>query len=230
MKQGRFFRACRAVYRLFHPRWKAQVRQPAVPTVYICSHQNMQGPLTTLAFLPFAVHPWILSVFFDRESCKKQYAEYTFSKRYGMPEKAANALAGIVSGVVSALVRSTGAIPVWRGDRKRITETFSESLSALKRGESILIYPDIQYAQVSGEMGRIYEGFILLGKMYARETGKSLRFAPLYCDRNAKRILEGTESLYNPAANVHAERTRIAAELVENVNRMAKNAGKVPQA
>lgn len=220
MVQGAFYKTLRVFYRAFHGRWHTQVKAPQVPTVYICSHQNMQGPITTLAYLPFPVHAWILNVFFDRESCRKQYSEFTFSKRFGMPQWLADALAWIVSGVVSALVRSTGAIPVWRGT-SRINETFRDSVEALKAGESLLIFPDVEYSQDSGEMGKIYEGFILLGRMYAHNTGLPLNFVPLYCDENRKEIVEGEPIRYDPTAPSKTERARISTALVESVNRMA---------
>lgn len=220
MTQGAFYKTLRAIYRFFRRGWQAKVKAPETPTVYICSHQNMHGPITTLAYLPFPVHAWILNVFFDRESCRKQYAEFTFSKRFGMPQRLADALAWIVSGVVSGLVRSTGAIPVWRGT-SRINETFRDSVEALKAGDSLLIFPDVQYSQDSGEMGSIYEGFILLGRMYAHSTGLSLNFVPLYCDEDGKEIREGEPIAYDPEAPSKSERARISAALVESVNRMA---------
>ena len=220
MQQTGLFKVIRFGSRLVHPGWRSEVQAPQGPCVYICSHHNLHGPITSLTWLGFPVHPWVLNVFFDRESCRKQYAEYTFSKRFGMKPWLANLCADVTSGVVSAIVRSTGAIPVWRGS-PRLPETFRESMEALKNGESLLIFPDIAYSGESTGIGEIYEGFLLLGRMYGRETNRSLAFIPLHLDYEKKRILEGEPVLYDPAAPPKEERKRAAAALTARINAMA---------
>ena len=62
-KRGVLFYACRGVLRLKNLGWRTEVEQFPEPCVYICSHSNMAGPLTTLAQLPqdpfqeFLTHP-----------------------------------------------------------------------------------------------------------------------------------------------------------------------------
>ena len=97
-RQGPLFIAVRFVWRLVRPRWRTQVEQIQGPCVYICSHSNMAGPLTTLAQLPFPVRPWVLHLFFDREDCRRQFADYTFSQRFGMPKWLAGVLARLTAG------------------------------------------------------------------------------------------------------------------------------------
>ncbi len=220
MKQGAMFRIGRFGSRIIHPGWKVDVQPPAEPSVYICSHHNMHGPVTALTWLPFPVRPWVLSVFFDYQSCKKQYSEYTFSKRYGMPQWLATFLASAVSGVVAGVVHSACAVPVWRGSSK-IHSTFRESGDALCAGDSLLIFPDIAYSAENQGIGEIYEGFLLLGRLYARETGKNLAFIPLYCDENTRHIREGKAIVYNASAPSKDERRRVAGELIAEINEMA---------
>ena len=220
MQQTGLFKVIRFGSRLVHPGWRSEVKPPQGPCVFICSHHNLHGPITSLTWLPFPVHPWVLNVFFDRESCRKQYAEYTFSKRFGMKPWLANLCADVTSGAVSAIVRSTGAIPVWRGS-SRLPETFRESMEALKNGESLLIFPDVAYSGENEGIGEIYEGFLLLGRMYGRETNQSLAFIPLHLDYEKKRILEGAPVLYDPTQPPKEERKRAAAALTGEINAMA---------
>lgn len=92
----------------------------------------MAGPLATLCWLPFSVRPWVFHVFTVKKTCYKQFSGYTFSQRFGLPQPLANLLAGIVSGYVSTLMTSTGAIPVYRGSI-HIGATFKETVAALRR-------------------------------------------------------------------------------------------------
>ena len=98
-KRGALFYACRGVLRLKNLGWRTEVEQFPEPCVYICSHSNMAGPLTTLAQLPFPVRPWVLHLFFDREDCRRQFADYTFSQRFGMPKWLAGVLARLTAGL-----------------------------------------------------------------------------------------------------------------------------------
>ena len=112
---GPLARFLRAGVRPFLHRWDtsgAQIAQP--PAVDVVHHRNMSGPVHTLALLPDEPRPWVLHVFLDRHECFAQYYGYTFRKRFGWPAPAAWAAAGVLSLTVPAVVRSFGAIPVYR--------------------------------------------------------------------------------------------------------------------
>lgn len=223
---GKFCRIGQAAYKLTHPGWRMNVTPPQEPTVYICSHHNMQGPVTTLAFTPFHVRAWVLHVFFDRESCYRQYADYTFTQRFGMPQWLGKALAWAVSGVVSGLMHSMHAIPVHRGT-SRIMETFRESLSALKEGDNLIIFPDIAYSAENEGIGSIYEGFLMLEKSWRRTEGKNLRFVPLYIDEPRKRVLEGAQIRFDPDKDFKSDLPRVSEAIREEINSLAQNAEKL---
>ena len=206
---GCFARFC---LKMKHRGWRSEVPEPTEPCVFVCSHQNLAGPLMTLTFLPFFVRPWVLSVFMERKTCYRQYADYTFSKRHGMPGPLARFLAWCASGAVSALMRSIRGIPVYRGNM-RIGATFRQSVEALQAGYSILLFPDVEYTKASEGIGEMYDGFILLGRAYARATGRSLAFYPLYCDMKTRRIVRREPVQYRADAPPNEERVRVKEEL-----------------
>ena len=191
---GRFYgslvRFIRALAKVFTPKYKNTVIPPEEPTVYVCRHLNMRGPITTLVRLDFHVHPMILFCFFDKEECYKQYAEFTFTVRQGKKRKKHNFKAYAASRVVPRIMKSLGGIPVHRGTDTRSVQTMRDSLSYLEKGESVIVYPDIDYTAGYEKESEIYEGFLLLGQLYKRSTGKSLRFVPLYIDDAEKSIKE----------------------------------------
>ena len=132
---GPLARFLRAGVRPFLHRWDtsgAQKAQP--PAVYVVHHRNMSGPVHTLALLPDEPRPWVLHVFLDRHECFAQYYGYTFRKRFGWPAPAAWAAAGVLSLTVPAVVRSFGAIPVYRS-LKETRDMMEQSAQALLRGE-----------------------------------------------------------------------------------------------
>lgn len=160
------------------------------PTVFIVHHQNLRGPITTMAWFDRALRPWVLSAFCARETCFRQFCDYTFTQRYHYRRASAAALAYPISFLVPALMNSMRALPVYREPRETI-KTFRQSLAALQAGQSLLISPDVNYADSSETIGELYEGFLSLEKYYQRETGLHVPFVPLHIDVPGRRILVG---------------------------------------
>ena len=75
MERGKLFLFSRFFVRLYIGRWTVDAAPPAEPTVYVCSHSNLLGPLATLCWLPVPARPWTFHMFLDRENC----AEYGFT-------------------------------------------------------------------------------------------------------------------------------------------------------
>ena len=82
-------------------------------------------------------------------------------------------------------MRSMGAIPVHRGTA-RIGTTFKESVAALQAGDSILIFPDVDYTDGSEGIGEIYDGFLLLERFWRKASARPLRFVPLRLDADCR--------------------------------------------
>lgn len=217
MKRGKLFGFSRFFVRLGIGRWKVSVEPPDGPTAYICSHANLRGPLATLCWLPFPVRPWVLHVFTEREACRAQYRDYTFSHRFGMPKLAAAFFAGAVSGYVSALMCSLGAIPVYRGTAQ-IRETFRETVTALQAGDCVLIFPNVDYADTSERVGEVYEGFLLLERFWRRVSDQPLQFVPLHMSAAGRSITAGRAVCFNRSAGWKEEMRRVREALREGMN------------
>lgn len=218
MERGKLFYVSRFFVRLGLGHWAVDAAEPKGPTVYVCSHKNMRGPLATLAWLPFTVRPWVLHVFCSQETCQKQYGEYTFSKRFGLPVPIANFLAWLVSGFVSALMESLGAIPVYRGT-VRIGSTFKETVAALQAGDNVLVFPDVDYTDTSEGIGEVYDGFLLLERFWRKTSEEPLRFVPLKMDARSKRITEGRAVSFDRHAEWKSELLRVRSALQAEINR-----------
>ncbi len=185
---GKLFRFCRAVLRPLAPRYTIVHPERLVePAVYLCRHADIYGIVLNLLWLPVPVRTWGLHQFRDREACYRHLRDITFGARYGWPRWKATSLAWLAAIGLSALYRSAGCIPVYRGSAQIIT-TFRESTAALKRGESLLIFPDKDYASTDSEVSELYEGFLSVDRFYHRATGKHIPFVPLYIDREARTI------------------------------------------
>lgn len=185
---GRFARIARWTLRCLSRPYEAKVEAPAQPTIYVCRHLNMHGPYTTLKWLPFQVHPFSLSVFFEDESAIRHYREYTFAARKGKKAPKFNLWAWIAGKVTVRLLRSFQAAPVYRDSRS--ISTIRQALKYLLRGDSMVIWPDKEYTAGYDKPCQIYSGFLYLGELYRMKTGRSLPLVPLYVDDEHRCILQ----------------------------------------
>lgn len=223
---GRFFRFLRKGLKILNI---LQYKTPPAseftePAVYVCRHSDNMGPVLTMANLPIAVHPWAYYVWCGEEECRRQCVEYTFTVRYGWSRRKAELVAGLIAKPFTALIRSAGAISVFRNSL-RIRETFRESVDALKRGESLLIFPDVDYTAQEGETGTLYDGFLMLEKLYYKETGKHLPFIPVHISRAQKSLMIARPILFGESASFREEKERIIQQMQDALNELNQQYG-----
>lgn len=217
IRRGPLFYFCRTLLRWKYPGWRAEVEHFSTPCVYICSHNNMVGPLTTLSRFPFPVRPWVLYVFFTWKDCCRQYAGYTFSQRLGLPRWLAWLCGGVSAAVISPFVRSAAGIPVYRGS-VRAAATFRETIAALEAGDPVILYPDVDYADTSQGIGEVYNGFLLLERFWRRRHDQPLSFVPVCMDRAEKRLRSGRPVQFDRSMPFDQELIRVREELRRQIN------------
>lgn len=224
---GVFFRIVRFFLRLGYPKYSLQLSQPLTePVVFVSHHQNLFGPFVTLLWFPKSLHAWILDVFLEQRTCYQQYVDYTFTKRHGMNTVLAKICAFPLSFFISKLLSSGGGIPVFRGSRK-IIGTFRKSVEALKKGESIVIFPDIDYSDTSSSMKEMYEGFLYLEKYYFNDTGKHLCFVPLFASKNKKVIIADKPIYFRDGKDFDKERKIVYLKIHDRLNDLAEKCGDI---
>ena len=115
-------------------------------------------------------------------------------------------------------MRSIGPIPVYRGSVK-IKETFRSTISALQAGDSVLIFPDVDYTDSTDGIGSVYDGFLLIDRFWSRVSREPLDFVPLRLDTAARRITAGKAVRFDRSADRKSEMVRVREALREEINR-----------
>jgi len=187
---GKYARFGRWLFRTSSHRYKTGITQPSEPVVYVCRHLNMHGPYTTMKWLPFDVHPMIIHMFFERKKTVEHMTQYTFSARYGKKPKRFNLAAHVMSWIAPPLMHSLQGVPVYREGTKSIS-TIKCGMKYLTKGESLIIYPDVDYTGSYDKPSEIYEGFLYIGELYYKKTGKPLQFVPLIIDDQNRQMISG---------------------------------------
>ena len=224
--QGSYYRNCRRILRLRRYRGYS-IREEAKNSgaiVYICRHRNAIGPVACLCVLPLGARPWAFAPFMDVKSCRDHLASYTFPVKWKLTPALSRILAAVLGPLFAKLVCSTGAIPVYRNSLK-VRETYQQSLKALEEGDQLLIFPDINYDEKSGETGELYEGFLLLEQLWNRKTGEHIQFVPVNISVNNRTLTIGKGISFSGARPYREEKDEIIKRLGDTINAMAREYG-----
>ncbi len=212
---GFFLRFCRFFFNIFVRKYKCKLQTPEKPTVYLCRHLHTHGPIKVYQSLNFDVHSYVLKNFFTFKSCFQQFGGYTFTvkhKKRGIGLFFARIGAFFAALVVAPLVRSTRAIPVYRGGNDSI-KTLRKSMEYLDKGESIMIYPDVDYTASADKASEIYTGFLFLDKLYYNKHKEHLDFVVVRLDTENKEIVESGRARFAENGDFRAQLPQVADEL-----------------
>lgn len=213
-------RFLRVLGRLFTSHYKVySEKELPSPAVYVIHHQNLRGPITSMLLVDTPFRLWTFSPFCVRETCYRQYVDYTFTKRFGMHEKLAEILAYPLSFFVSGILKSAKVIPVYRHSI-RITETFKQSVSVLLGNENVLICPDVDYRDTSSEIKTMYTGFLNIDKYYMAQTGQHVPFVLLHINRVNKEIYIGDALYFQDNDDFKEERTQVIRKLKQRFEKL----------
>lgn len=214
---GKYACFARWLFHTFSHRYKANVEKPGEPTVYVCRHLNMHGSYTTLKTLPFDMHPMIIHMYFDRQKTVDHMTNFTLSARYGKKPRKFSPAAHVISWIAPPLMRSMQAVPVYREGTQSIT-TIKCGLKYLLQGDSLILFPDVDYTGSYDKPSDIYDGFLFMGELYYKRTGKLLPFVPLIIDDQNRQILAGERVTLS---NYRSEGAAAAQKIQQAINRPA---------
>ncbi len=214
---GKYYLFFKALINLFTKKYKFLVNIPKTPTVYVCRHKNLKGVVKVMKSATFDLHPFMLHVFKDFKSAFNQFYGYTYTKRFKIPKILALLPAFISAIFTSALFRSAKAIPTYRNNVKAFT-TLKSACEYLLKGESVIVFPDVDYTNENDGVIDIYSGFLTVEKIYYKKCGEHLPFVPLTVDEKNLEITEFSPLYFNHGKPFEEERQRITKTIISNIN------------
>ena len=149
---------------------------------------------------------------------------YTFPVTWKIGPMFSGILATTLGPLFARLVRSTGAVPVYRNSLK-VKETYKQTIEVLTAGDSVLIFPDINYAEKTGETGALYEGFLLLDQLWNRKTGEHVQFVPVNVSISRKTLTLGKPISFTGQMPYREEKDVIVRKLENALDKMTEQYG-----
>ena len=214
----------RALYPFFHCRVHIprEMQESGEPVVFIANHYNVFGPISFMVSVPLVSDIWINEALIDPESSQK-------SLHSGMKKLLPFLNEDQLARVCTKLARLTvyvltqaGMIPVDRNQPSKLISTMRKSITALQEGHNLLIFPETGLPEYSlTSVTPFYSAFAVLGRLYYRKTGRTLRFCPCYIDEQHRQIRLGETVTYDPEADQQTEPDRVSEELNRRIREMA---------
>ncbi len=195
--------------------------------VFVCNHGEIYGPVVTNLYVPFPFRPWVTSEMCDPRVIAEYIYENTFSKQEWIPKRLRRPFCTRIAGPALAwIMRSVDSIPVYHGNPRQLMETFRSTVDAMEAGDNILVFPENGAASSDGRyvregVGQFFTGFVTIGQLYCRRTGKCCRFVPIYANRKKRIVQFGREIRYDGNNAPADEKERISAFLRNEILRMA---------
>ena len=190
---GPYLKFWRAIFNLFVKKYKSLVSPPNTePCVFVSRHLNTRAPIRICQSIGFDLHFFVLSNFFGFRNIYRQFSDYTFTERYkrrGISRFLAKIAAFFAAIWLAPLIKSIEAVPAYRGGGDSMV-SFRRAMECLDRGESLAVFPDIDYTANEDVPSEIYTGFLYLEKMYYRKHRRHLSFVAVSVDKATKSIVE----------------------------------------
>lgn len=216
-----YYKTMRVLARLLHPCKQVNfAHDPGdEPAVFVSNHSGISGPCMTTLYYPRPHKTWSISFATDGEHT----ASYAFHDIfYGNSRKHQGFyrfLSRIMRHALPPLLNYSDTIPVYHD--RRVLQTFKQSVAALTNGEDLVIFGE-GAERYSTYVNRLQDGFINIGKLYYRRTGKRLYFYPMYVCKETRMISVGEPIAYDPDLEPQKQRKRIVAYLCDQIDALGR--------
>jgi len=208
---------------------RENLRREDYPSVFVCNHGFIYGPISAVIYLPTYFRPWIHNVMLDKNTAFREMSKsLAFLKKF-MGKRLGGWFIRQLTRATCWALNSCNPIPVVRGASRDVMSTFNESLKALEDGDNILIFPekprnllkavpDSEYK--ADNVRTFYTGFAHIGKMYFDRAGKSLLFYPLFSDRATRSFRIGKPVAYDSSLESHESKRVLAEQLQDGMEEL----------
>ncbi len=220
-KKGKFFLFLESMVRFFYGK-KEFVGLENIPDeacVIVGNHSQIHGPLTAELLFPKKKYIWLIGHMMSA----KEIPAYAMEDFWPYKPKSTRWFYKIVAHIIAPLFaylhRNADGIGVYKD--MRIMNTFKQSVTGLKEGAHIIIFPECHtpYNEIVNEF---QDNFVDVARLYYKSTGKELNFVPMYNAPKLKKVVFGKPIKYNANAPVEEHKKEIRDELKQAITNLAK--------
>ncbi len=202
---------------------KENVATSKFPSIFVCNHSQIYGPIAAVLNLPFYVKPWINNKMLDTDKISAHIQQGTFDRQKWLPKRLREKGGKIFGPVIAWAMKSTEPIPVYFNNSRDMLDMISKSVEALEADDNILIFPENPLATdgyVTEGVGEFFSGFVNIARDYYKKTGKSVTFYSIYVNKHKRTLSFSEGRTFDSAAPFKKEKEDITNELHEKMRMM----------
>lgn len=216
------FRVIRLLVKFFYIRIRVEGEENLTdePTVIVGNHAQMNGPICAEFYMPQKCVIWCAGEMMNI----KKVPSYAYRDFWCNKPRATRFFYKLLSYIIAPLsviiFNNASTIGVYHDER--IITTFRQTVTALKNGENVVIFPEhaVKYNDIVYEF---QSHFIDIARIYHKSTGKELAFTPMYVAPKLKKVFFGKSVAFNSDAPLEEERERICRYLMEEITAIARS-------
>lgn len=216
------FRIILALVRLCYGKFEIQGLDtlPGRDVILVANHTQMHGPIVGELFLPEQYRIWCAGEMMHL----KDVPAYAFSDFWSQKPRWTHpfyrAFSYLIAPLAVCIFNHARTIGVYHD--ARILSTFKETVSHLKDGGCVLIFPEKDEKQ-NNILYQFQEHFIDVARLYYKKTGRSVTFIPMYIAPKLRCAYCGSGVVFDADAPIEQERSRISAALTESITQIARD-------
>ncbi|MBQ7669903.1 MAG: hypothetical protein IJS45_04180 [Clostridia bacterium] len=221
MKKSFLYRLIMFAGRIICPRSRVvyETVPDECPGIFVCNHSAIRGPVMMTLYFDRPHKPWVITYALDKEKTP-DFAFHDFFVGEGRRHKRFwRFISKIVGKVLPQVLNEAGAIPVYHDSRA--LRTVRESIDALNNGCDLVIFAEspVKYSEYVNEL---QTGFVDVGALYYKRTGKLLKYYPVYVEKKNRKISVGSPVVYDPSLGIADQRSAVAEYLKTGIDRLAR--------
>ncbi|MBQ7400009.1 MAG: hypothetical protein IJW06_06095 [Clostridia bacterium] len=180
----------------------------------------MNGPISAELYLPENCYTWCAGQMMNL----KEVPEYAYNDFWSNKPKAVRPFYKLLSYVIApisvSVFNSARTVGVYHD--MRILSTFRTSVSMLKDGKNLVIFPETNEKH-NNIVYKFQDKFVDIAKLYYKTNGRILSFVPMYIAPKLKKVYVGKSIEFNPENDIAKERVRICKCLSDEITDIARN-------
>lgn len=220
-KKPWLFRAIRYLISVIYPHMDVIGVEniPGGPCIIVGNHAQLHGPIACELYFSEDFFTWCASPMMKL----KEVPAYAYRDFWSQKPKLLKPFFKVLSYIIAPLsvliFNNARTIAVYRDNR--VLSTFKASVSKLREGKKIVIFPEYGKAY-NHILCDFQEGFVDVASLYYRRTGKELCFVPLYIAPTLRKMYLGKPIRFSGEASSQEERRRICDIMMQEITEMAK--------
>lgn len=201
-RKGLLFKIITRMISLFYGKvnYEGLENIPDEPCIIVRNHAQVHGPILAELKSPYSRYTWCIGNMLHI----KEFPEYAFEEFWGSKPKYARwwyrTLAYMIAPIATYTFRNADVVGVYKDGRAMAT--FKNSLRVLRDEYNIVLFPEC-HKKYNNIINDFEDGFVSLGKLYFKSTGKEISFVPMYNAPSLKTVIYGKPIKYDSTKDTH---------------------------